>query len=111
MRRIFGLIGFALILVLSVYLFEWRNIGSFNGDRIELLRLLFYGSLSGATIPVLVGKRPWFPAALVALAFMLTAAVSRAAVDVRAVTIAALFVLAAFGCSAILRPPLISARR
>ena|SRR6185312_323635 len=110
MRRIFGLTGFALTLGLSVYLFEWQNIGSFNGDRIELLRFLFYGSLSAAAIAALVGKRPWLPAALVALAFVLTAAVSRAAVDARALTIAAVFVVAAFACSAILRPPLISSR-
>jgi hypothetical protein len=72
------LIGFFALIAVGALVFELQNIWPFNGDRILMLRLIF-AACSLAAIAALAWRRFRFlPAILLAVAFVVTSALSRA---------------------------------
>ena len=106
MRRILGFLGFILASLLSIYLFEWQHVWQFNADRVGLLRSVFYGCAAGALLALIIGRSRWLPAGLLALSFALAAGLSRAQFDMRTVGLEVAFVVGAWLCTILARPPL-----
>jgi hypothetical protein len=106
MQRILGLLGFMLAISISGFLFEWQNVWPFNADRVQLLRLVFYGFSIAALVALAVGRHWWLPPVLLAFGFVGAAALSNAQFDVRTVSLIFAFILGAAICSALVRPPL-----
>ena len=111
MGRTVGLLSLFVVLALSIFLFEWQNVWEFNADRVQLLRLIFYGCAFAALVAALAGPLTWLPPAILAAAFVVTAFLSRAEVEFRSVVVSGFFVVATLVSSALIRPPVIRSRR
>jgi hypothetical protein len=107
MQRFVGLLGFIIVLAISVYLFEWQHVWQFNADRVLLLRAIFYGLSAGALVALAIGKHWWLPAVLIASSFAVAGVLSNAQISLRGISLALAFVLGIGLCAFLVRPPLI----
>ena len=110
MKRIVGLFGFIFALALSALVFEFQNIWPFNQDKIQLLRLIFYGFSAMALLAIGIGTHRWLPAALLALAFALIGIFSNAKFELTSFVLASSFIFFAAMCTVVVCPPLIKRR-
>ncbi|MCG7348398.1 hypothetical protein [Sphingomonas sp. ACRSK] len=102
MVRRLAIIGMFALLAAAWLIFELHNIWPFNGDRIEVLRIMFALGTLGTIAAFTWGCSPLLPPASLATAFVSTAAYSQAVMTPTYVLMVAVIVVlvAALGLAA-----------
>jgi len=111
MGRALGIAGFVVSLALSAYLFEWQHVWSFNADRIELLRALFYASAAGAALALVFSGYRWLPPLLLGAGFALATVLSSTQLGARDLATTGIFLVGVWLSAIFVRPPLMRLRR